>query len=155
MYLKNDISGEIGTFTNPQEGFSIPTQAEITAFLLGRAKITKIQLLKNLKDKFLKPGHLYNSKRFALEKIEDIVNLTMKGTLLSSAQDRYKYDDKNGDSINFTDTAGMTTFRETMLTEWDRVIRKEIAYKKLINACNSISGPETPILDDIIINFSA
>ncbi len=38
MYLKNDVSGDIGEFTNPQEGFSIPTQEEITALQRGSAQ---------------------------------------------------------------------------------------------------------------------
>lgn len=154
MYLKNDITGVIGEFMQPQVGWSTPTTAEIDAYLLSEAKQTKREELTAAWENFLAPGYVYNVNTFSIARYKDITNLTMKGILLAGTPDEFKYDDINGNSVDFVDEPAMTLFRKSAFTEWDRVIREKIQYKKDIKACNSISGPATPILNDIVFDFT-
>jgi hypothetical protein len=59
MYLKNDITEEIGVFMTSQEGWSEATQEEIDAFLLAQAKTTKIDELKEDLKNFCDNGYAY------------------------------------------------------------------------------------------------
>jgi len=59
MYLKRDTDGQIGEFNNPQPGWSTPTQAEIDAYLLDKAKVDKNTELDEALSDFEKTGYSY------------------------------------------------------------------------------------------------
>ena len=147
MYLKNDSTGEISIYGVMQDGYSIPSQAELDIEVLKQAKIDRINASVEACDVFRNLGFVYLGNTFCFHAESDIINITMKGSLLSGAADEFKYDDINGVTVNFTDEAGMTLFRQTILTEWDRVIRQKAQYKKDINICTTIVGVNAISLD--------
>ena len=56
MFLKNTVTGSIGQFTNPQDGWIEATEGEILAYELEEAKTSKLsQLDKNRNDFCLIP----------------------------------------------------------------------------------------------------
>jgi len=151
MYLTKNESNpvNVGVFSRSLSGWSPSTQEDIDTYLLEKAKIVKITEDKQAFRDYLKPGVTYNSDLFILYRPKDVTNVNMKGDLLVTAEDRFKYDDINGVPVDFTDGIGLSTFRKTILTEWDRCKRKEIAYRTQINGCTTVAE-----VDAIVFNFN-
>jgi hypothetical protein len=60
MYLTNDTTEEVGEFALPQDGWSPSTQEEIDAYLLQKAKDSKVsEVVKKLSD-FQEAGYEYD-----------------------------------------------------------------------------------------------
>ncbi len=156
IYLKNDITDEIGYFGNYQPGWSpasaedppVP-QPEIDAWLLTNAKIIKLQVLKADKTAFCDVGLLYSGDTFCLSDISTS-NIILKNTLPAGATDRYKYYDITDVQRDFTDAAGWDAFFDTIIPEKDWIMRYYCATKKEINDAADMTA-----LDAIIIDFSA
>lgn len=60
MYLKNDETGTIGIFANPQTGWTELTEEELDDFLLKDARIDKFKTLDGAKDAFCETGFEYD-----------------------------------------------------------------------------------------------
>ena len=158
MYLKNDITGEIADFANYQidwspadsEGTPVP-EAEVDAYLLADAKISKNLELKSDLTAFCDAGYLYTAKS-ATFKLDDvtIINVTLKDTLPASVPDRYKFYDIDKIKIDFVDNSGFMDFRDALFEEKDRIMIKYNDYRKQI-----IDAADMETLEAIVISFSA
>jgi len=153
MYLRDDISGDIGWFHNAQDGWSIPTQAAITSYLLKLAKLKKIRELKTKLSAFKTLGMRLGTERFNLEETS-VAYIDLQNRMSSGGTDRYIFYATDYTKYNFTDQTGFDNFFKSMRTEQKRIMDLYNNYRGQINVCNSIGGPQTPILDNIIIDFT-
>jgi hypothetical protein len=86
MYLKRDSDGQIGEFNCPQQGWSTPTQEEIDAYLLARAKVEKIKTLGSDRQAFCDAGLLYSGNTFRLSD-ESTQNIVLKDNIAGYQSD--------------------------------------------------------------------
>jgi hypothetical protein len=156
MYLKNDVTAEIGGFANYQPGWSpasaedppVP-QAEIDAYLLEKAKLDKIKVLNEDFEAFRETGFEYNGNLFCLG-AGGILNIAVvKNDVDPASPNKYKFANKNDVFVDFVDSAGLMAFCLAICTERDRIMVYKINKKKEINDCSTIAA-----VDAVAIDFS-
>ena len=160
MYYINDTTGAIRISNNPPSspGWTAMTQTEIDAYLLDKAKEGKVNELKNDLLIWRDAGYVYTGSlpaaaTFNLSERSALYAKSKNDSEDTTSPDRYKYFDITYTQRDFVDNAGFNGLAQKINDEEDRIMVLYNNYRRQIVACNSISGPETPILDDITISF--
>ncbi len=156
MYLKKVTSGEIGAFANYQDGWlpansedaPVP-QEEIDIWLMGIAKKQKVSILKTALKLFQIAGFVYLTHTFSLFP-DNVNNIKTVQDLSASNPDRYKFCDITHALRDFVDEAGYIVFKDAILDEYDRIMKKYNAYRVQIDACLTIEE-----VDAITVDFSS
>lgn len=152
LYLKNDETGQISEFANPQAGWSPASPEEITAEKLKLLKKAKITELKEKLAEFIEAGFEYPDQSgifFGLDN-DTMVNLNVKRGCPDTMPGRYVFCDKQNIAIDFGDAAEFTKFDQAVFVEKDRImLEKYNGYKVTINLCQT-----TECVDNITIDFS-
>lgn len=81
MYLINNTTQEVAIFGNPQSGWIAASQEQVDAYLLVRAKRTKLAELDGSRNIFCAAGFLYLGDTFIVD-TSAIVNIGLKDSLL-------------------------------------------------------------------------
>jgi hypothetical protein len=140
MYFKNKESGLITQFGIEQgDDWETPTQEEIDAFNLEKDRATKLTVLRTDFMAFCDSGFLYNGNTFCLKEPLHILEADAAGS--------NKFFDVDSVEVDFIDTAGFTAFKNALLKEKDRILKKYHTLKK------QISDSQDPL--SIAINFTA
>jgi len=153
LYLKNDITGAIGIFNNPQPGWTALTTAEKDDYLLNGtngAKPNKVMELKIDLAAFRGLGFVYTSWTFNLSERSALYAKSKNDSEDTTGSDRYKYSDINYVQRDFTDNTGFNGFSQAMTDEEDRIMVLYNNYRGQIAACTTIAQ-----VDAITISFSA
>lgn len=149
-WYKNDATGGIGRFSSKQgSGWTLMTQEEIDADLLNEAKLVKINTLKSYLSAFEDAGLVYLTWVFGLSD-NSTNNIVLKDVAPAAMTDRYKYYDMSYTQRDFADATGFTSFKDAMVTEKDRIMRKYNSYYSKIEACANVAA-----VDAITISFTA
>lgn len=151
-YYINDATGNIGQFGNlvisAPPGWSVPTQAQIDAYLLGVAKADKIKVLEGDLGAFEDAGCLYSGDTFDLTNSGSI-NLAVKRGLSGGAANKFKFCDVENVLIDFANQAAFDNFSEALSDEKDRIMVYYNSKKKEINDCANVAA-----VDAVTISFA-